>query len=119
MGEVLPQLAGGKIRVLATTGPKRNRFLPDVPTLLESGVKDGVVEFWGGLFVPAKTPPAVVAKPAEYVDEAFQAQDMKDYYARASREIVHKNPAEFASLIKSDMDRWKALVQASGFTAEE
>src|SRR5688572_8076209 len=55
LGEALPHLAGGKLRVLATTGAQRTRFLPDVPTMLESGYKGVMAEVWVGVFMPPRT----------------------------------------------------------------
>ena len=54
IGEALPLLKAGKLRVLATTGTKRSRFIPDAPTLVESGLKDVIVEGWLGMLMPAK-----------------------------------------------------------------
>ncbi len=119
IGEVLPQLASGKIRILATTGSKRNPHAPDAQTLVEAGLKNAVVEFWGGVMLPARTPAPTVLRTAGIVTNALQTPQVRDAYAQASKEIVLKTPAEFSALIKSDMERWSSLVAASGFSAEE
>jgi tripartite-type tricarboxylate transporter receptor subunit TctC len=62
IGELLPQLKGGKVRVLATTGAKRSKFLPEVPTMAESGFPDIVLSPWLGFFAPAHTPAEVVKR---------------------------------------------------------
>ncbi|MGE4338210.1 MAG: tripartite tricarboxylate transporter substrate-binding protein [Pigmentiphaga sp.] len=119
IGEVLPQLKSGRIRVLATTGARRNRFLPDVPTLVESGLRDMVIEAWLGLFMSGKTPAETVAKAAALVNTALQNPDLRDGYAGIGMETVQSTPEGFAATIKADIERWGPVVKASGFTAEE
>jgi tripartite-type tricarboxylate transporter receptor subunit TctC len=119
IGEVLPQLGGGRLRVLATTGAQRSQFLPNAPTLAESGFKEMVVEAWLGVLMPAKTPSDVVAKASAAINGALQSQDVKEGYAKFAMETVQSTPAAFGATIKSDLERWGPIVKASGFTAEE
>jgi len=119
IGEVLPQLPSGKVRVIATTGPQRSRFLPDAPTLAELGLKDVVVESWLGVFMPARTPPDIVNASAAAFNAALKRQDLQDGYAAIAMETVQSTPASFAATIKADMERWQPIIKASGFTAEE
>lgn len=119
IGEVLPQLQGNKIRVFATTGEKRNPRIPNAQTLVEAGLKNAVVEFWGGVMLPARTPSGIVTRTAAIINDVLQRPEVRDSYAQASKEIVVKSPAEFSSLIRTDMERWSSLVKASGFAAED
>lgn len=119
IGEVLPQLKSGRVRVLATTGAQRSRFLPDAPTLVESGLRDMVVESWLGLFMSGKTPQETVDKTSVLINAALQKPDLKEGYAGIGMETVQSTPASFAATIKADIDRWEPVVKASGFTAEE
>ncbi|WP_213958755.1 MULTISPECIES: Bug family tripartite tricarboxylate transporter substrate binding protein [unclassified Variovorax] len=119
IGEVLPQMASGKVRVIATTGAQRSRFLPNAPTLVELGLQDMVVESWLGLFMPAKTPADVVTRTAAAFNAALQRKDLHDGYAGIAMETVQGTPASFAAVIKADMERWEPIIKASGFTAEE
>src|SRR5881394_3702031 len=75
VGEVLPYARSGKVRILATTGKQRSKFLPEVPTLAESGFPQIVVERWLGFFAPAKTPPETVNRLAAAIAEAVKAPD--------------------------------------------
>ncbi|MES2412485.1 MAG: tripartite tricarboxylate transporter substrate-binding protein [Pseudomonadota bacterium] len=119
IGEVLPHMKTGRVRVLATTGAQRSRFMPDAPTLVEAGLKDMVVESWLGVLAPGKTPAATIAKTSATINAVLQRQDIKDGYAGIGMETVQSTPASFAAVIKADMERWAPIVKASGFTAEE
>ena len=119
IGEVLPQLKSGRVRVLATTGTQRSRFLPEVPTLFEAGLRDMVVESWLGVFMPGKTPPETVAKASTWINAALQTPELREGYAGIAMETVQSTPASFTTTIKADIERWGPIVKASGFTAEE
>ena len=58
IGVILPHLKGGRARVLATSGAKRSRFTPNVPTFVEAGYKDVEAQEWFGFVMPSKVPPA-------------------------------------------------------------
>ncbi len=109
----------GAIRILAVTGPQRSRFLPDVPTMVEQGYKDVVVEAWIGLFAPAKTPPETVAALNSAVRAAIASPDLVDSLAKVGNEPAYSPPDEFARTVKADLVRWGPVVQASGFVAED
>jgi tripartite-type tricarboxylate transporter receptor subunit TctC len=113
---VLPQIQSGKLRALATTAPKRASLLPDVPTAREAGYPalEGVE--WFGLFVPAGTSPEIVSSLNSAVREALDTDAVKTKLAEQSYEPRGCTPAEFAQLIKSDLERWAATVKAFGFT---
>lgn len=119
VGEVLPQLSSGKLRVLATTGAQRSRFMPNVPTMVESGFKDVVAEVWLGVFMPANTPPAVVAKAAATINEALRLPELRETFAKFGMEPLQGSPESFAALVKSDLAAWGPVIKASGFTAED
>ena len=119
VGEVLPQLSSGKLRVLATTGAQRSKFMPNVPTMVESGYKDVVAEVWLGVFMPAQTPPAVVAKAAAAINEALRLPELRETLAKFGMEPLQGSPESFAALVKSDLGAWGPVIKASGFTAED
>ena len=119
MQESLPRLGAGRLRALATTGAKRSGFLPDVPTMVESGYKDVVAQPWLGLFMPAKTPDAIVARASELVNEALKQPEVKETYNKQGLEPTLSTPASARALLKADLAKWGAIVKASGFTAEE
>ena len=109
----------GAIRILAVTGAKRSRFLPDVSTMVEQGYQDVVVESWSGLFAPAKTPPETVAALSGAVREALASPDLVESLAKIGTEAGYSPPDAFARMVKADLERWGPVVQESGFVAED
>jgi tripartite-type tricarboxylate transporter receptor subunit TctC len=119
IGEVLPHLKSGKLRVLATTGEKRSKFLPDVPTLAESGYPQIVVEPWLGFFAPARTPADTVNRLAAAIAEGVRAPETTASFEKFGYDVVATTAAVVAATLKADLARWQPIVKASGFTAED
>jgi tripartite-type tricarboxylate transporter receptor subunit TctC len=113
--DTLPHLSES-IRSLATTGPRRSAFLPDVPTIGEAGYPTiELVDLWGA-FVPAKTPTETVEKLNNSIGEALKSDEVRAGLTRLSAEASAIPLGDFARLIKSDFERWGSIVKASGFT---
>jgi tripartite-type tricarboxylate transporter receptor subunit TctC len=119
VGELLPYAKSGKIRVLATTGSERSAFLPDVPTMAESGYRDVVVQAWLGFLAPARTPQDTLARLASAIAEAAKDDSARQSMEKFGMQAAAAAPAEFAATIKADIARWAPIVKASGFTAED
>jgi tripartite-type tricarboxylate transporter receptor subunit TctC len=119
VGEVLPFARAGKIRVLVTTGLKRSRFLPDTPTMAESGFRDVAVEAWLGFFAPARTPGDVIAKLNAAITDAVRGADVIESFAKFGVDASAMPSTEFAALVRADIERWGPIVKASSFTAED
>ncbi len=118
VGEFLPHLSGGKARFLATSGATRNKFAPNVPTLVEQGYKDLVFGEWFGFFLPGKAAPDVVQKANAAIRVALAEKDVIDGLAVMGLEAKSSSAAELAALLKADGDKWGPIVKAIGFTAE-
>jgi tripartite-type tricarboxylate transporter receptor subunit TctC len=118
ISESMAQARAGTIRVLAVTGAKRSSFLPDVPTMAESGY-NVVVESWLGAFVPSKTPANIVNALGAAIGDAVKSPEMIENLAKAGNEPNFQTPAEFAATVKADIIRWAPVVKASGFIAED
>ncbi|MGJ7579856.1 Bug family tripartite tricarboxylate transporter substrate binding protein [Variovorax sp. RHLX14] len=118
MGEFLPHVPGGKVRFLATSGAKRNRFAPDVPTLAEQGFKDLVFDEWFGFYLPGKAPAEIVSKANTDIRAALATSDVINGLATMGLEAKSSSPAELAARLKADSDRWAPIVKEIGFTAE-
>ena len=119
IGELLPQLKGGKIRVLATTGARRSKFLPDVPTMAESGFPDIVLSPWLGFFAPARTPADVVKRLSNGINDAVRSGDTQQNLIKFGMESAAATPVGFAEIVRQDIEKWRPIVKASGFTAED
>jgi tripartite-type tricarboxylate transporter receptor subunit TctC len=109
----------GMIRILAVTGRERSRFLPDVPTMVESGYQDVVVESWLGLFAPAKVPADVVGHLSDAVRDALASADLRESLSKIGNDPAYSPPAKFAATVKADLEAWGPVVKASGFVAED
>jgi tripartite-type tricarboxylate transporter receptor subunit TctC len=117
--EVLPYIKSGKIRAIGTSGLQRSKFVPDVPTFVEAGYKDVVVEAWNGFFAPAKTPAGIVGRINAAVNNALASEDLAQTLAKAGTEPLAMSPDQFARRLRVDIDKWAPVVRASGFTAED
>jgi tripartite-type tricarboxylate transporter receptor subunit TctC len=118
IGEVMGQAASGKIRILAVASPARSRFLPDVPTMHESGY-NVAFETWVGALGPARMPPDVVVALNAAIGEAVQSPEMADSLAKMGNDAKFQAPDAFAAQVRADLTRWGPVVKASGFVAEE
>jgi len=106
----------GDLRALATTGPRRSPFLPGVPTMAEGGYPSLEDVIRTGFFVPAKTPADIVERLNHATQAALRTDDVKSGLAKFAVEIDSISMGDFARLLASESERWKAIVQATGFT---
>ncbi len=114
---VLPHIAAGKLTALATTGAHRTSLL-DVPTLDEFGLKGFNVSLWFGLLAPKGTPPEVVNKLSVAINKALDNPQTRAQLSKQSMEVVKSTPAEFATFITSEIDRWTALIKSNKISIE-
>lgn len=118
VGDITQHLASGKVRILATSGAKRNRFVPDIPTFAEQGYKDLTHSEWFAFFLPPKTPAETLAKVNTALRTALASKDVIDGLATFGLESLSSTPAELAELLKKDTVKWAPIVKAIGFTAD-
>ena len=118
IGDLTQHLPTGKIRILGTSGAKRNRFAPDVPTYAEQGLKDVTHSEWFAFLLPAKTPADIVNRMNAALKVALAQKDVIDGLASFGLEAMSSTPAELTDLIKRDTAKWAPIVKAIGFTAD-
>lgn len=118
IGDITQHLATGKIRILATSGTKRNRFAPDVPTYAEQGFKELTHSEWFAFFLPPKADAALVARMNAALKAALASKDVIDGLATFGLETMSNSPAELANLLKQDTAKWAPIVKSIGFTAD-
>jgi tripartite-type tricarboxylate transporter receptor subunit TctC len=111
-------IANGKVRALAVTGPVRSPLLPDVPTAQEAGLKGFDVTIWYGILAPAATPKPIVDRLNKDIVAIMSTDEMKKRMQADGAESHPTTPAEFAALIVSDKAKWAPVVKASGATLE-
>ena len=108
----------GRLRALATTGAKRAPAAPDLPTMMEAGVPGYEAANWFGTAVPAKTPPAIIAKLSQEIARALRLPDVSERLLSQGMEPTSSTPEEFSAYIRSEMTKWARVVKASGAKAE-
>jgi tripartite-type tricarboxylate transporter receptor subunit TctC len=115
----MPHIKAGKLRAIAYNHSKRASFLPDVPTVIESGVTGTEMPpSWHGMLAPAKIPPAVLASLADLLKKAFQDPQMKDRISAIGLEPVGSSPEQFRKLVAFDVKRFAELVKIAGVEPE-
>jgi tripartite-type tricarboxylate transporter receptor subunit TctC len=113
-GTLLSYARSGQVRVLATTGPKRDAAAPDVPTIAEAGLPDYEVTAWQALFVPAKTPPQIVRKISADTNKVLDEKEVKNRLAKAGYVAAGSSPAELEKLLKLEIVKWSSVIKSVG-----
>jgi tripartite-type tricarboxylate transporter receptor subunit TctC len=108
---MLPHVQSGKARALGVTSAKRSAQLPDVPTMIESGVPDYVVTSWYGMCAPAGTPNSVLEKLHADLMRTLQAPELQQRLADLVIETAPTSREEFAAFIRSELERWGKVVK--------
>ena len=108
---LLPLVESKSVRPLATTGAKRSIALPNVPTMMESGLAGFNLTNWYGLFAPAGTPKAIVDKMNGEIHKILTTQEFKDRLAKMGSAAVHGPADEFKQFIAEEVPRWADIVK--------
>jgi tripartite-type tricarboxylate transporter receptor subunit TctC len=111
---LLGSIQSGKLRALAIGSRIRIANLPSVPTTAELGMPEVEADNWYGLVAPIATPPAIVAKIHSAAVEALHASEVKDKLAALSAIAVGNSSHEFATYVKSEIERWGKVIAATG-----
>ena len=109
---VVPQAKAGKLKLLAVSTAKRSPFLPDVPTLKESGI-DVEADAWMGLIGPGGMPKAMVEAINKDVVEIIKSPAVKDKLAAQLMEPVGSTPDDFRAKIDGEIARWAPVIKAA------
>jgi tripartite-type tricarboxylate transporter receptor subunit TctC len=115
---VLPHVRSGRLRALAVTTAKRTPAAPEIPTFAEAGVAGYDHGPWNGMFAPAKTPTAIIAKIHAEIVRALQTAEVRKVFANEGIEAVASKPDEFAVLIRDELKMWPKVVKAAGIKPE-
>ena len=109
-----PLIRDDKVRALAVARPTRWPALPDVPTLVESGFPDFVIDAWTGVVAPAGTPLAVIRKLNAVINEGLNAADTKANLQKFSAIAKPGSPEEFSAFLGDEMVKWAEIVKLAG-----
>ena len=108
------QVKVNRLRAIAVTSAKRSSFMPDLPTVSESGLAGFEVVGWYGVLAPAATPSAIVNRLHAEIIKILAQPEIRDRIAGEGAEVVGDTPAQFAAFLKADIARWAPLIKQSG-----
>ena len=118
VSSAVAHIKSGRLKALSISGPKRSPALPSVPTAGESGLPGFEADFWIGLFAPAGTPPAVVARLNSEVNRVLTSQQVKEKFLTTGVDSMVISPEAFGAIMAQDIERWGKTVQLSGLKME-
>ncbi len=117
----LPQIRAGKVRALAVTSSKRSGYAPDIPTMVEAGVKgygEAGSDLWFGVFAPAGTPRAIVERLNAELVKALHTPEVSERIRLQAYDTWTLKPDEFSAFLRTDYEKWGKVVKFSGAKAD-
>lgn len=118
MATGLPQVKAGKLKALGVSSAQRTPLAPELPTIAEAGVKGYEMTFWFAAYVPAGTPPAVVAQLNDVLGRANRSATVSQFYAQNGFQALTGTPQELAAFQKAESEKWKKIITAAGIPKE-
>ncbi len=113
-----PFIKAGRLRAIAVAGFERTPMFPQLPTMKELGYPRFNARQWYGMFAPAGTPREIVMKLNEAIRQAVASPEVKDRYAEIGADVFVLSPEEFATFVKSEIERWHDIVKKYGIVLE-
>jgi tripartite-type tricarboxylate transporter receptor subunit TctC len=116
---VIGQIMAGKLKAIAVTSEQRSTVFPELPTMIESGIKNYVVDTWLGFAAPTGTPEPVIARLNAEINRIGQLPHMREkMLAQGIDPLPAVTPEAVRKLIRDDLDLWLPIIKASGASAE-
>ncbi|MDP2242138.1 MAG: tripartite tricarboxylate transporter substrate binding protein [Burkholderiales bacterium] len=115
---VSPQMKAGRLRALAVSTAKRTTFMPELPTVAESGVPGYDVSLWWGVFAPARTPKPVIDRLNAEIRKALATDAMKKHFADFGAEPSPMTPEAFSATVKSEIAKWSKVIRDANIKPE-
>jgi tripartite-type tricarboxylate transporter receptor subunit TctC len=115
----VPFINSKRVIALATTGEKRSAFLPELPTLSESGVPGYQFDTWYGLHAPAKVPREIINKLNAEIVKALSRPEAKDQLFKQGLEVLIATPEEFTKFVRAEVAKMGRIIKASGAKPEQ
>ena len=105
------QLKGGKLRALGVTSKTRNAAVPDIPSVAEQGYANFEIGLWFGVWAPAATPPAIVKKINQDINQAMQDPEVKAAYETKGIKATPMSPAEYTKFVREEMGKYQKIAK--------
>ena len=115
---LMPFIQRGELKPLAVTSRTRSPMLPDVPTMIESGIPDFETIAWNGLLAPKGTPQPIIRRMNAELVKLRDNATLRERIAAIGGEVVMSTPEEFASRIQGDIAKWKIVAEVADIRAE-
>jgi tripartite-type tricarboxylate transporter receptor subunit TctC len=115
---VIRQARDGKLRALATTGPKRTPAAPDIPTVAESGVPGYEVTTFYGMAAPARTPRAIIDRLNSETVRALNSPDVRERLQGLGADPVGNTPEQYTAFMQNEIAKWGKVIKAAGIKGE-
>lgn len=109
----LPHVKSGRLRALAVTGEHRSPIVPDLPTVIESGLRGYIVTSYYGIFIPTGTPQGIINQLNAEIIKVMRAPDMRERLAGEGADPATSTPEQFAVFIRAEIDKWAKVVKAA------
>jgi tripartite-type tricarboxylate transporter receptor subunit TctC len=106
-------IEAGKLKPIGITGARRDPQIPNIPTLAEGGLDGFQVEFWVGVFAPAKTPPATVQALSREIVRILGLPEVKERFTNVGYEVVGSTPEQFAERVRRDTEKYRKVILES------
>ena len=113
-----PLVKAGRLKGLAVTSRKRSALMPDMPTMIEAGVRDFEATSWFGTFFPAGTPPAIVNRMHDETVKLLRIPEVKASFESQAFEIIGAGPAEFRKFIRSEQQKYTKVIKDANIKVE-
>src|SRR6266849_1919477 len=110
----LPHVKEGRLRVLATTLPRRSAAAPDVPTMVEAGVPGVTISPWAGIFGPAKTPKEIVDRLSHELNVVLRLPDVRAQFDKQGFQAEGSTPEALAAILREELRTWKEVIRQTG-----
>jgi len=114
----LPHVRSGKLKALATTGPKRSPLAPELPTMIEAGVPGFEISAWYMIFAPKKTPTEILEKLNSAINEAIADPEMVKQMAAMGVSFVGGSIGQADQFLSSEITKWGSIIKAADIKAE-
>lgn len=115
---VTGQMKSGRLRALGVTSAKRTSFMPELPTIAESGVPGYEASLWWGIFAPSKTPKPVIDRLNGEIHKAMASPELKKTFTEFGAEPSPTTPEAFTSMVKKEIAKWTKVVKDANIKPE-
>ena len=115
---LIPLIREGKLKALAVTSASRHPQLPDVPTMIESGIPDYIMTFWSGVVAPAGVPAEIVNRLNTAINDGLTSASVRENLAKVGSQASPGTPQEFADFIAAETKKWSAAAKMAGISLD-